>query len=242
MFKHLKNKLIKKNRLLTTVDIHSHILPEIDDGCQDIETSIKIIQGLKKLGYKKLILTPHIMIKRYSNDINRVRYGFYELKSMLKVKNIEMELGIAAEYYCDEHFLSLIRKKELLSFGNNYILFELPYTTRPKVLEKCIRSMLNFKYKPVLAHPERYRFLETILDFKDLKEMGVFFQINLNSLGGYYGKEAQKKGLMLAQKGMVDFVGSDIHHLKHMECFKANLDCNYMEMIFSNNQILNDSI
>ena len=158
------------------------------------------------------------------------------------VNNIDIEVEVAAEYYCDEHFLSLIHKKELLSFGNKYILFELPYTTRPNILEEVVQSLIDLGFKPVLAHPERYRFLNTIVDYRNLKKLNLLFQVNVNSLGGFYGIEAQKKSLMLARKGMVNFIGSDIHHQKHMEHFKENIFSNHMEMLFRNNEILNDTI
>jgi len=243
MLNKIKRSIFRhKKALLTTTDLHSHLIPELDDGCQSIEESLKFIGELKKLGFKKLILTPHIMKKKYPNDIKKITYGLFELRSMLKVKNIDIKLEAAAEYYCDEHFLSLINKKEILTFGKDYVLFELAYTIRPIILEKCIIAMIRLGYKPVLAHPERYRFLKEVLDFRALKKLGLFFQVNLNSLAGYYGKEAQKKSLMLAQKGMVDFIGSDIHHTKHMESFKNNLHCNQIEILFSNNKILNDTI
>jgi len=243
MFEFIKKKVLTyKKELYTTVDLHSHLIPEIDDGSEDLKTSLELIKKMKKLGYKKLITTPHIMLHKYPNSTKIIKQGLFELRSILKIENINIEIEAAAEYYCDDHFVQLIEKRDLLSFGDNYVLFELPYTTRPKNLEVVIQKLIRFGYKPVLAHPERYRFLTEVSGFRSLKKLGLFFQININSLGGYYGREAQKKSLMLAQKGMVDFVGSDVHHQKHMDSFKNNVLSNHVEMVFRHNKILNDTI
>lgn len=243
MFEFIKKKIsLHKNNLFTVIDLHSHLIPEIDDGSEDLKTSLELIKQMKKLGYKKLITTPHIMLHKYPNSTKIIKQGLFELRSILKVENINIEIEAAAEYYCDDHFVQLIEKKDLLSFGDKYVLFELPYTTRPKNLETVIQKLIRFGFKPVLAHPERYRFLTEVSGFRSLKKLGLFFQININSLGGYYGREAQKKALMLGQKGMVDFVGSDMHHQKHMDSFKNNVLSNHVEMVFRHNKILNDTI
>ena len=242
------NKIVKyftcssQKKLPYSTDLHSHLIPEIDDGCESLESSISLIVKMKKLGYKKLIITPHVMSHKYPNSQEIIKQGLFELRSMLQVKNIKIDIEAAAEYYCDEYFLSLIQKKELLTFGNKYVLFELPYTTRPNILEEVVQRLIHSGYKPVLAHPERYRFLNTIVDYRELKKINLFFQVNVNSLGGFYGTQAQKKSLMLAQKGMVDFIGSDIHHKKHIEHFKKNIFSKHIETLFRNNKILNDTI
>ena len=240
MFKKLKNSFIKnKKNLETSIDLHSHLIPEIDDGCSSIEESIAIIRQMKKLGYKKLITSPHVMIKKYPNSIKIIKQGLFELRGMLKVKNIDIEIEATAEYYCDEFFLELIQKRELLTFGKNYILFEMPYTKRPDCLVEVIQKLKQFGFIPVLAHPERYQFLTEVVEYRFLKDLGILFQVNVNSLGGFYGKQAQKKSLMLSQKGMIDFIGSDIHHKKHLESYKDKIFSNHMEILFRNNKILN---
>jgi len=243
VFEFFKYGLLKrKDSLQSNIDLHSHFIPDIDDGSESIKESLTLIRQMKNLGYKKLITTPHIMSHRYPNDIKTIKNGLFELRSILKVENIDIELEAAAEYYCDEHFFDLIQKKELLSFGENYILFEFSYTTRPVNLEKCVKALIVKGYKPVLAHPERYRFLKDVTCFRNLKKLGMLFQINVNSLNGFYGQEAQKKSLMLGQKGMVDFIGSDIHHQKNLDAYKKNIVSNHVEMIFRNNKILNKTL
>ena len=237
----IKKKIFKK-KINLKVDIHSHFLPELDDGCVDMETTIKLIREMKKLGYEKLIITPHIMDKKYPNNLVIIKKALFELRGYLKVKDIDIEVEASAEYFCDEAFIELIKKREILSFGAKYVLFELPYTKESKYFTDAISLMLQFGYKPVLAHPERYRFSNTFNDYRQLKKMGIFFQVNINSIAGYYGVEAKKKALMLSNKGMIDFVGSDMHHQKHMNSFKEAIVSNSIEMLFRNNKILNDTI
>lgn len=243
MLDFLYHGLVKKKlELQYKTDLHSHFIPEIDDGCASIEESLMLILQMKKLGYKKLLTTPHIMHSKYPNTNDIIKNRLFELRGMLKVKNINIEVEAAAEYYCDTHFLELITKNNLLYFGDKYVLFELSYTKRPKNLEFIIEKLLNKGYKPVLAHPERYRFLTEVHEYRDLKDLGVLFQLNVNSLGGYYGNQAQKKALLLAKKSMVDFIGSDIHNQTHMDHYKMNIAGNHIEMLFRNNRILNDNI
>ena len=193
MFKSIKNKFSDKNKLNIKVDIHSHLIPEIDDGCFDMKESLKLVKEMQALGYKKLIITPHVMQKKYPNNFKIIRQALLELRSFLKVKNIDIEVEAAAEYYCDDYFLSLIKNDELLYFGNKYVLFELPYNTYPSNLDEVIEALLRKKYKPVLAHPERYRFLNTVLDYRNLKKKDLLFQVNINSIGGYYGVDVKKR-------------------------------------------------
>jgi len=243
MFNSVKNLLLNDaTKLPSLIDLHSHFLPDIDDGCESVEDSLKLITQMKKLGYKKLITTPHIMSKKYPNTIQSIKKSLFEIRGMLKVKNIDIELEASAEYYFDNHFIDLVLNKELLYFGDNYILFELPYTTRPLLLEEMIVKMVSLGYKPVLAHPERYRFLREVTEYRKLKSLGLFFQVNINSLEGYYGHEVQKKAIMLSQKGMVDFIGSDIHHQKHMDSYKESIFSENTKMLFKKNKILNDYI
>lgn len=243
MLKKIKNHILKKrNKLLYVTDLHSHLLPEIDDGCNDIDETLLLVKKMRNLGYKKLILTPHVMLKKYPNTSKIITSRLFELRAMLKVKNISMEVEASAEYYCDNHFIKLIVSNDLLTFGERYVLFELPYKTLPETLEKVLKLLFQKAYIPVLAHPERYSFLKTVVDFRKMKSRGVLFQVNINSIGGYYGKEVQKKALMLSQKSMIDFVGSDLHNQKQMNKYEETIFSNQIETLFSNNTILNDLI
>ena len=225
------------------VDIHSHLIPGIDDGAKTMHDSILLIGKLQELGFKKLITTPHIMRDKYPNSSQVIAAGLKELKQKLLAKGIDIEIEAASEYFLDEHFLQLVKERDILTFGDKYLLFELSYTSKPIFLESAIFEMISAGYKPVLAHPERYIFLhKNFEEYKWLKRKGLLFQINLNSFSGYYSKDVKKIANKLAEEGLIDFIGSDTHKLRQLEHLERNLHSKVIEKIFKNNTILNDSL
>jgi len=238
-FFNIKHTIVKYYR----VDLHSHLIPGIDDGSQSMEESIKLIKKLKALGYKKLITTPHIMQHRFPNSSETILAGLENVKAELKAQNIEIKLEVAAEYYLDEYFLELLNKKDILTFGENYLLFEMSYGQKPVNLESIVHEIRVAGYKPVLAHPERYLFMHRDFSiYESLKEQGVLFQVNLNSFNGYYSKPVQKVVLKILENGWVDFIGSDTHKAKQLEYLSKNLDSKVMSQIFEKSTILNDTL
>ena len=224
-------------------DLHSHLIPGIDDGVKTLEESIEIISKMKNIGFNKIITTPHIMSHRYKNTKENILSGCEKVKKELKKQNIDIELEVAAEYYFDEHFLDLIEKDDLLIIGDAYVLFELSYTSKPFGLEQTIFNMLSKGYKPILAHPERYTFLYSNLGKYDkLKDSGVRFQININSLVGFYGKKPKKAAEYLVKNGLVDFLGSDIHAMKYFDSFSKAVYSNKIHEIFESNKIKNQNL
>ncbi len=225
------------------VDIHSHLLPGIDDGSKTTYESIKMIKLYEKMGYKKLITTPHIMWHRYKNSSEIILEKLEYLKDALADQEVEIELEAASEYYLDENFAKLLEKKDILTFGENYLLFEMSYTRAPKDLREIVFDIEMAGYKPVLAHPERYIFMHDDFDeYEELKELGVFFQLNLNSLAGQYSKNVQKIAMELAERGMVDFLGSDVHKLSQLETLQKVLTSQTLQQIFQKNRILNNTL
>ncbi|MCH9741458.1 MAG: capsular biosynthesis protein, partial [Epsilonproteobacteria bacterium] len=206
---------------MSSTDIHSHLIPGIDDGAVDIETSIQLIEELKNLGYTKLITTPHVS-DIFPNTTKDILEGYRGLKSELLQRNITIELEVAAEYYADEYFGKLLESKDILSFGKeNYLLFELSYFTPPHDIDNLIYEIQLKGYTPVLAHPERYLYWHYDFNrYYELKEMGVLFQINLNSISGYYNEGIQLIVEQLIKNSLVDFVGSDTHHMTHIKNLK----------------------
>lgn len=227
------------------VDIHSHLIPGIDDGVQTLEESISLIKQMKDLGFEKLITTPHIMSHRFPNTSDIIKKGFEKVQEEIIKQNIDIELEFASEYYFDEHFLELIRKKDILTFGDNYVLFELPYTPHkntppPLGLENAIFELQSLGYRPVMAHPERYNYYSTRIDkLLKLREQALLFQMNVNSFGGFYGKTAQKSAQNLVKAGVIDFVGSDLHNQKYVNCFSKTVTSHSFNKIFENNRIKN---
>ena len=179
------------------------------------EESWDIIRRFEDLGYRKLITTPHIMNDYYRNTPTGILEKKTELLEFLQAKNCVIQLEAAAEYYLDEALLHAVDNKEsLLTFGSNkYLLFETNFLTEPYQLKDFIFKITTQRYKPVLAHPERYEYLNKNLDkIEDLRNRGVLFQLNLLSLIGFYNPSIQKMAEKMIDKGWVDFIGSDCHN------------------------------
>ncbi len=214
MFSVFRPKPTKVSPSITT-DIHSHLLPGLDDGVKTFEESWQIIQRFEDQGYQKLITTPHIMNDFYRNTPAGIQGKKNELIDFLKEKNSHIQIEAAAEYYLDETLLQAVEKKEtLLTFGiSRYLLFETNFQTEPYHLKDFIFKVTTQGYKPVLAHPERYEYLNKNFDkLEDLRTRGVLFQLNILSLIGFYSGPIQKMAETLINKGWVDFIGSDCHN------------------------------
>lgn len=199
-------------------DMHSHLIPGIDDGSPDILTSIELIRGLAGLGYKKLVTTPHILWNMYPNSSDTIVRGVEELIPAVREAGIDIELRAAAEYFMDEHFQSQLEAKApLLTIGGNMVLVEFSMIMAPMDLQDMIFEMQLQNYQPVIAHPERYIYLSRKKEFfDDLKSSGCFFQLNLLSLGGYYGSSIQELAEYLLKKNYYDFAGTDLHNARHL--------------------------
>ncbi len=234
--------------LLTTTpkiktDIHSHLLPGIDDGAQDFDESLQIISLLSGLGYERLVITPHVMSHRYNNATQDILCLFDKLKTKLSTANIDIKVHIAAEYYLDEYLMELIEKQDILTFSDNFLLFELSFSTSPLFLDEAVFLMQSKGYKPILAHPERYVYMHKDLDkYIDLKDRGVLFQININSFSGYYSLAVKRMAERMLKSGIVDFLGSDAHNQQHINVLKASFKSLTFRRYFKHNPILNDKI
>ncbi len=200
-------------------DIHSHILPGIDDGSPDVETSIQLLRSLSGAGITKFICTPHIISDMYRNTPETINRALALLKKAVAQNGMQIELSAAAEYMLDDHFMELIRKKEpLLTLKKNYILTELSYSTSPNNLEQISFEINTNNYQPLMAHPERYPYYHKNYDFYyRLKELGFSLQVNLLSVTGYYGKNVAKAAKFILENDLVDFVGTDLHHFNHLK-------------------------
>lgn len=199
-------------------DMHSHLIPGIDDGAPDLQTSISLIKGLRSLGFQKLITTPHVMSDLYKNDSETILRGRDQVIDELRKQNMNIGFEAAAEYYLDDHFEKLIEKKDILSFGDNYVLFELSFLSEPASLMRAAFNLQMAGYKPVLAHPERYNYWHDKPDrLNELSEKGLLLQVNLNSLAGIYSPKVKKIAEYMADQDIVDFIGSDCHNMHHLD-------------------------
>ena len=225
------------------IDIHSHTLPAIDDGSQSLQESIEMLKGFIDAGYKKIICTPHIMVDAYKNSPAKIRQALALLKEEAFKEGLNIQIAAAAEYYLDDGFLEHLKSGDLLTFGDNYLLFETSYMDKPINMEDFIFEIQSSGYTPVLAHPERYRYIKDLeQEYSRLKDLGVLFQVNLNSLNGGYGKEAKRKAEFLVKNGYVNFLGSDAHGLRHIEGVKKAKNLEIFDLIFQKNSILNDTL
>lgn len=199
-------------------DMHSHLIPGIDDGSPDVATSLELIRGLQNYGYKKLITTPHILWEVYPNTAETITNGLAILKTALAAEGIEIELQAAAEYFIDEHFEGQLKKKvPLLPVHGNMVLVEFSMITAPLDLQQVLFEMQIQGYQPIVAHPERYIYLAQRKQFFDeLKDAGCLFQLNLLALTGYYGKTVQDLADFLLKKNYYSFAGTDLHNARHL--------------------------
>ena len=195
--------------LVDATDYHSHILPGVDDGVESIDETLLILDKYEQLGVKSLWLTPHVM-EDIPNTPTALQERFAELKETYK-GNIELHL--AAEYMIDNHLQKILKEEKLLPIGHrgDHLLVETSYFSSPIRLHETIGQIKSLGYFPLLAHPERYMYMESG-DYLELKEKDVKFQLNILSLGGYYGNTAKKKALWMLKNGLYDVAGSDLHN------------------------------
>ncbi len=208
------------------------------------DESLDILTGLYHLGYKKIITTPHIYNGVYNNSYDTILPGLERMKTVIKQSGIKLELEAAAEYYFDEYFLSYIENETLLTFGDRYVLFELPAMSKPQQVEDAVFEMTLKGYKPILAHPERYSYyLEPGFEsLEKLKSMGVLFQLNVLSLAGFYSPKVQKFAHQLIKNNWIDWVGSDMHNHRYFEAFNNAIQNKYYEKLCSSGQLLNNTL
>lgn len=204
------------------VDIHNHILPSIDDGSTDLDMTLQMIKGLKELGFKSCIATPHTMEDYYGNDAAGITKKFNNTKQQIETTDERgFIIKAASEYMMDGEFENLLDTDNYLCIHKNYILTELSYFQKPNNLEELVFKMCQKDLKPILAHPERYRYIKSIDTYRDLKDRGFELQLNLLSLSDHYGDDAFQKAKSLLDKGMYEFIGTDAHKPSHLEKIKT---------------------
>jgi len=222
MFKLFSRSKSAKEKIdlgILKADVHSHLIPNIDDGSPDIQTSLLLIRGMMEFGYKKIITTPHIMWDMYRNDSQIILKGLEHLRSAVKAEGLDIEINAAAEYFLDDHVERLIKNNEpLLTISGNMVLVEFSMAHPSMSLKEILFEMQMQGYQPVIAHPERYSFAANDKNFYDeLKTIGCLFQLNLLALGNYYGKAVHDLAQYLIKKEYYDLVGSDLHHFRHLD-------------------------
>jgi tyrosine-protein phosphatase YwqE len=205
-------------------DMHSHLIPGIDDGAQDLDEAVELVSRLQGYGLKKLITTPHVMSEFYRNTPEVIQNGLATIREAVTAAGIEIELEAAAEYYLDEVFFEKIEKNErLLSFGENkMVLVETGFISKPHILLETFFRMEMAGYQPVFAHPERYIYLhQDSALLEALAERNIPFQMNLLSLAGYYSKPVKKFSEKIIDMKLVKLVGTDCHNRRYLNALET---------------------
>ncbi|MCU0435895.1 MAG: capsular biosynthesis protein [Bacteroidia bacterium] len=225
------------------VDMHSHFIPGIDDGAKTMQDSLQLLRGMQEFGYRKVITTPHVMSDFFRNTPEIILGGLDNVRKAAAEEGLNIEIDAAAEYYDDFELDKKIDQEKLLTFGGNYLLFEVSYLNEPQNISSLIFRLITSGYKPVLAHPERYPFWYRRLEmFEEIREKGVLLQLNINSLTGHYSPEAKKVAEHLIDKNMVDFLGSDCHHAGHQQLMQRAIKTKALHKLLGSGTLRNSQL
>lgn len=224
MFNIFKSKPNEPVELCFNTDIHCHVLPGIDDGSENLETSVKIVEGMKGLGINRILASPHITYGTFENSHDTIDPALESLRKALKENGISMDISAHAEHRMDELFMSMLEKNTVCALPNNYLLVENSYLQEPWNIEQLAFDIQVKGYTPILAHPERYvYYFRNKNRYRTLHNAGLKFQINLLSLAQAYGKDEKVIAEWLMEQGLVEFVGTDIHDPIHVEIIEKYL-------------------
>lgn len=223
------------------IDIHSHIIPGIDDGVQTIEESVAMVSKMEQLGYSHIVATPHVMWDCYRNTPQIIQSGLEDVRQACKAAGLSVKIDAAAEYFLDEHFNDLLDEgTQLLTLPGNRLLVELPYSTPLMNTSETLFSIIQKGYQPVLAHPERYTYFYSDPSvYKRLADQGCELQVNILSLTGYYGENIHRMARWLLKNKLVTFLGTDAHKIQHLDMIqKSNSDNWVSDYPFQNEKLV----
>jgi len=217
-FKEKKQAPVSATFQILGADMHSHLLPGIDDGAKTMEDSLALIRSLSAMGYTRLITTPHIYKEYYPNTPDIILGKLEQVRQAVAEAQIDVTIDASAEYFLDEHFEQLMEADLLLPLPGNHLLVEMSFFAPYPKLHDVIFRLRTRGYRPILAHPERYLYYAgDIEQFENIRNYGCLLQVNLLSLIGHYGKPIKTLAFKLLERGWVDFLGTDMHHAGHAE-------------------------
>ena len=228
MFSIFKKK--EPMQLWFTTDIHCHIIPGVDDGSPDPDTSVELVRRMQGWGLKRIIASPHVTQDTFENTPATLAPAFAELKSALISNDIDIQVSYSAEYRMDDNFLTHVENEILIPIAHDYLLVENSFIQEPWNIDQLLFDLKVKGFRPILAHPERYRYYHSSnrKRYEAIHAAGTMFQINLLSLAGYYGKEEKAIAEWLIEKGMADFIGTDLHNHRHadaIDTYLSSRDC-----------------
>ena len=225
-------------------DMHCHLVPKVDDGSKCMEESIECLQTLAAVGYKKVIITPHFQYPRFPNEEEDIKRRYEEIKKQAADEGLEIELaGIGGEYRIDSGFAKRLENPKFLLVGGKYVLVEFSLHQQMMGSDELIFDMQMKGYEVILAHPERYPYLNVNgMRMEQLKNQGVYFQINSLSLGGFYGEEAKQRALEMLERGWVEFMGTDTHNTMYAQALRDLTHNRKVQKVMEKYQFLNNTL
>ncbi|MBI5217913.1 MAG: capsular biosynthesis protein [Bacteroidia bacterium] len=224
-------------------DLHSHLIPGVDDGVKNVEQSLELITAIHSLGFSKIITTPHVMSDTFRNTPEIILAGLADVKKAVKEAALPVTIEAAAEYYIDDHFAEKLKNKEVLTFAGNKILIELPFFNEPQNFLSVIFELTVAGYKPVLAHVERYTYwYHDFENYIKLKDRDVLFQMNIVSLCDEGSGHLKKMTEKLIDADMIDFIGSDAHSMQYIEKIKSVLTNRHLKKLVDSGRLLNHTL
>lgn len=242
MFNFLK-KSKQPQQLIFTTDIHCHVVPGVDDGSPDVETSMELLERMSSWGLRRIIATPHMTLDTFENTPDILDPALAELQHAVEKSGLPLTVERTAEHRLDPFFTAQLEKGAIVPYPNNYLLVENSFVQEPWGLDRTLFDLKLRGYKPIIAHPERYLYYHADPDrYTQLHKAGNLFQINLLSLAGYYDRESKKMAEQLLEKGLVDFIGTDLHHHRHADTIEEYLGSkDYRRLAESHPRLLNDT-
>ena len=200
-------------------DLHSHLVPGVDDGVKDLEQTLICLRQFAEWGIERIVTTPHISQDWFPNHAADLLAAQQQIQAVIAENQLPIRFSVAAEYMLDDLFLQHLESNSLLSFGTEkFVLFETGWAAPPNFLDSVLFRMQASGYTPILAHPERYRYYhDDPAPLEALKAYGCLFQINWGSIIGKYGKNVQRQAMGLLRKKAIDFIGSDLHRPQNLE-------------------------
>lgn len=224
--------------------MHCHLVPKVDDGSKCIEESIECLHTLKAVGYDKVIITPHFQFPRFQNDEDDICRRYEELKKQAADAGVDITFaGIAGEYRIDDGFKPRLDNPRFLLVGGKYVLVEFSLHQQMMGCDEMIFDLQMKGYEIILAHPERYPYLNVFGSrMEQLKNQGVLFQINLLSLGGFYGEEAKRRAYHLIEHGWVEFMGTDTHNTMYAQALIDLSHDRKVEKVLEKYEFMNKSL
>ena len=214
----------KKYPLNLHTDVHSHLVPGVDDGSRTVDDSLAMIKRMVDLGYRKFITTPHISETYYPNTLKGLRARFAVLEKAVKTEFDGVEIKLGAEYMVDQALLGMLKKGEDLLSWNGFLLIETSFYNLTMLFDEVLFEIQSRNLIPVYAHPERYVYYKNKWDrLAKIKSQGVWFQTNIGSFSGLYGKPVQKMARAMLSRGWIDFIGSDLHNIEQVNVVESAL-------------------